>query len=205
MVGRKIYVEIGDSTVPVAIDEKTRAKDIKRQLGAEDYNLRVNDVTLSDNERILPLLREGSNTIRLLPPAIVGSKPFYFFEPGDRLAQEETLLRRRGFYRTKSGFTGLFVAGGKVYRMFVLIPETFPFSRPRIFVNDPSLAKLHECILEADGMAEIHFHEYSWNPGRHIVDLVDHAVLFLKSFLGERTKNESSGFLEVLRRWRLLP
>ena len=41
MAGRKIYVEIGDSTVPVAIDENTRARDIKRQLGAEDYNLRV--------------------------------------------------------------------------------------------------------------------------------------------------------------------
>jgi len=127
MVGRKIYVEIGDSTVPVAIDENTSARDIKRQLGAEDYNLRVNDVMLSDNERILPLLREGSNTIRLLPPAIVGSKPFYFFEHEYRLAQEETLLRRRGFYRTGSGFTGPFVAGGKVYRMFVLIPETFHF------------------------------------------------------------------------------
>ena len=42
MVGRKVYVEIGDSMVSVAIDENTRARDIKRQLGAEDYNPRVN-------------------------------------------------------------------------------------------------------------------------------------------------------------------
>lgn len=198
---RTIYVRVGPNKVPVEVDEKTTARDIKRMLGAsKDYVLTINGNAVSDNDKILPLLTEGENTVTLAPPTVVGSSSFSFFTGEMRLKQEETLLREIGFFPSgHREFSGLVKVGDRVIMMKVYLPSTFPYSRPIITINDPSFLGRHPCILRSSYGIEVHFHDSCWKPWMHASELVVQAISFLRS-LEKRRGGSSWASLGELRR-----
>ena len=178
---RTVYVRVGTDKVPVEIDEKTTAGDIKRKLGRTDMILTVNGNTVADSDKILPLLTEGENYIRLMPESPVGSSSL-FFTGEKRLKQEETLLREIGFVPTGARrFSGFVRAGSRIVKMHVYLPSTFPYSRPIITIDDPYFLGKHPCIMQRDYGIEVHFHDEDWKPWMHAADLAVQAIAFLKS------------------------
>jgi len=176
---RTIYIRIGTDKVPVEIDEKTTAKDIKKKLGRENDVLMVNGNTIGDNDKILPLLTEGENIVQLVPRTPVGSS---FFIGEMRLMQEETLLRELGFIPSgHRKFSGLVKVGNKIIVMTVYLPSTFPYSRPIITIDDPSFLGKHRCIIPNEHGIEVHFHDSDWKPWMHASELVVQAISFLRS------------------------
>jgi len=178
---RTVYVRVGTDKVPVEIDEKTTAGDIKKKLGRTDMILTVNGNTVADSDKILPLLTEGENDVRLMPESPVGSL-FPFFTGEKRLRQEETLLREIGFVPTGARrFSGFVRTGSRIVKMHVYLPSTFPYSRPIITIDDPYFLEKHPCIMERDYGIEVHFHDEDWKPWMHAADLAVQAIAFLKS------------------------
>ncbi len=194
---RTIHIRVGTDKIPVEIDERTTAKDIKRKLGRTDMVLIVNGNTLADDDKILPLLTEGENDIRLVPNTPVGSS-FSFFTGKMRLKQEETLLRELGFlpsgYRE---FSGLVKVGDRIIRMRVYLPSTFPYSRPIITIDDPSFLGRHPCIMLNERGIEVHFQDSYWKPWMHASELVAQAIGFLRSI--EKRRISSWAGLEAFR------
>ncbi len=181
---RRIEISVGADKVPVEIDERTTAGDIKRMLGrtGKDWKLLVNNVALSDNEKVMPKLTGKDDEIMIVPRTDVGFSS-NFLTGEKRLKQEETLLRRMGFlpdgYRK---YSGLFMACGRIVKMTVYLPQTFPYSRPIITIDDPYFLGKHPCIIRSSYGIEVHFHDYDWKPWMHASELVAQAISFLKSF-----------------------
>lgn len=184
---RTVHIRVGTDKIPVEIDERTTARDIKRKLGRRDMVLIVNGNTVADDDKILPLLTEGENDIRLVPNTPVGSS-FPFFIGEMRLKQEETLLRELGFvpsgYREFSGFVRV---GNKIISMTVYLPSTFPYSRPIITIDDPSFLDKHPCIMLNEHGIEVHFKDNYWKPWMHASELVAQAISFLRSIEKRRS------------------
>lgn len=195
MQSREIFVRVGPDKVPVKIDSNTTAGDIKRMLGKPDMALTINGNTVGDRDKVMPLLSEGDNDIRLVPKATVGweSHPFSF-----RLKQEETLMREIGFYPVDGkSYVGSTVIGGDIVNILVLVPETFPYSQPRIIVQDRDFLGLHHCIIPDSLGARIHFRDNQWRPDMHIADLTMNAIAFLK---GLETRYKMRKFTSMVRR-----
>ncbi len=181
---RRIEVLIGADRVPVEIDERTTARDVKRKLGRDssEWMLLVNNVVLGDKEKILPKLTGKDDDIRLVPKTDVGSS-LIFLTGEKRMKQEETLLRGMGFVPDgHRKYSGLFMACGRIFKMTVYLPPTFPYSRPIITIDDPYFLGKHPCILRSSYGIEVHFHDSDWKPWMHAADLAAQAVSFLKSF-----------------------
>jgi hypothetical protein len=206
---RRIEISVGADKVPVEIDERTTAGDVKRKLGraGDDWKLLVNNVALSDEEKILPKLTGKDDEIALVPRTDVGSSSI-FLTGEKRLKQEETLLRRMGFlpdgYRR---YSGLFMAGDRIVKMSVYFPATFPYSRPIITIDDPYFLGKHPCIIRSSYGIEVHFHDSDWKPWMHASELAAQAISFLKSLVKRRVSRCTIDLfllelLESLRRQR---
>ena len=175
-VGRLVHVRVGCEIKDVVIDENTTAEDLIRAVGAkpEMSLLLVNGISVYRKDRILPLLKEGED-IRVLPRVL-----FNFLTGEERLRQEETLLREIGFLPAgKNRFRGLVKAGRKVIEMEVILPSTFPYTRPLIMISDRSFLGKHPCIMLRENGIEVHFHDEDWKPWMHASDLVVQASDFL--------------------------
>ncbi len=183
-------VRVGADVVPMYVDANMTAGDLKRELNLDsrDYIVRVNDVTLTDEEKILRYITSDRDEVEVLPVTDVGSSDSLssnFLTGEKRLRQEETLLRRIGFVPVKdrkNRYVGIVRACGRTFKMFVTLPETFPYSRPIITINDPWFLNKHPCIIRRGWEVEIHFHDEDWNPRMHASQLALNAIRFLKSF-----------------------
>ncbi|RLI82418.1 hypothetical protein DRP04_03970, partial [Archaeoglobales archaeon] len=182
MGSRVVYVRVGARKEEIEIDGNTTAEDVIRAVGGdpETYVLIVNGNSLCRKDKVLPLLAEGENDVRILPKAKVGHSS-YFLTGDARLRQEETLLREIGFLPAgKNRFTGLVKVGKRVIEMDAVLPSTFPYARPIILIHDYSFLGKHPCIMQRDYGIEVHFHDEDWKPWMHAVDLVVLAADFLE-------------------------
>lgn len=181
---RAVYVRLaGGDVVPVNADSSMTAGDLKRELGFDtrDYLVLVNGVRVGDGERILNYVRSDSDEVEIVPITDVGSHFFNFLTGEKRLRQEDTLLRKFGFKKMgERRYVAPASACGRVFRMYVTLPETFPYSRPVITIDDRWFAGKHPCIADRGEEIEIHFHDEDWEPWMHAHHLAFNALRFLK-------------------------
>ena len=188
---RTVYVRVGSRKEAVEIDGNTTAEELIRKLGGDPERdvITVNGSSTAPGDKIFPLLTGEDDDIRLVPKAKVGrtASTSNFLANQKRLKQEETLLREIGFYPAGRGvYRGLVRAGGKVIEMDVLLPATFPYTRPIIVIHDPSFLGKHPCIIQREFGIEVHFYDSDWKPWMHAADLVVQAVDFLDRVAGRR-------------------
>ena len=202
---RVVYVRVGARKEEIEIDGNTTAEDVIRAVGGDPEMdvLMVNGNSLGRKDRVLPLLVEGENDVRVLPKAKVGHSS-YFLTGEARLRQEETLLREIGFLPSRRNtFTGLVKVGKRILEMEVVLPSTFPYSRPVVLIHDHSFLGKHPCIMLRENGIEIHFHDEDWKPWMHAVDLVVLATDFLerveKGSVRGRVRWEDQILLRLLR------
>ena len=183
-----VNVRIGADLVPMHVDAEMTAGDLKRELNLNrrDYIVRVNNGTLTDGEKILRYIASDRDEVEILPVTDVGASASSIFLTGERRhRQEEVLLRKIGFVPVKdrrNRYVGIVRACGRTFKMFVTLPETFPYSRPVITINDPWFLNKHPCIVRRGMEIEIHFHDEDWDPRMHASQLALNAIRFLKSF-----------------------
>ncbi len=186
---RVVYVQlVGGDSVPVNVDANMTAGDLKRELGFDEreFIVRVNNVTLRDDERILDFVRSERDSVEILPVTDVGRISRNFLTGEERFRLEDTLLRRIGFSRIgERRYVAAARACGRIFRIYVTLPETFPYSRPVITIDDRWFAGKHRCIVDRGNEIEVHFHDSDWEPWMHAHHLALNALRFLNS-LGRR-------------------
>jgi hypothetical protein len=106
--------------------------------------------------------------------------------PDFRSKQEETLMREIGFIPVNGNwYVGSAVINGEIKTISVFVPQTFPYSKPKVYVDDADFYGLHQCVF-ADGYGVfVHIESKSWKPSMHIAELTTISIAFLKSLCEE--------------------